>query len=126
MFQWALRSVAHRARNGMSLVGLSNRRAPSARRANEGGAWGRARTRVAPGVGRVECGREDSNLHPRRDRDLNPARLPVPPRPLAVAIRHWSPEVASAKAYSCPIAAHLSSPYQTAPEAWELAAGSER
>ena len=27
------------------------------------------------------CGREDSNLHPRRDRDLNPARLPVPPRP---------------------------------------------
>ena len=23
-----------------------------------------------------ECGREDSNLHPRRDRDLNPARLP--------------------------------------------------
>ena len=30
------------------------------------------------------CGREESNLHPRRDRDLNPARLPVPPRPRAV------------------------------------------
>ena len=27
------------------------------------------------------CGREDSNLHPRGDRDLNPARLPIPPRP---------------------------------------------
>jgi len=27
------------------------------------------------------CGREDSNLHPRRDRDLNPARLPISPRP---------------------------------------------
>src|ERR1700694_4295204 len=27
------------------------------------------------------CGREDSNLHLRGDRDLNPARLPVPPRP---------------------------------------------
>src|SRR5664280_1590296 len=27
------------------------------------------------------CGREDSNLHPRRDRDLNPARLPIPPHP---------------------------------------------
>src|SRR5207244_3354003 len=29
----------------------------------------------------MTCGREDSNLHPCRDRDLNPARLPVPPRP---------------------------------------------
>jgi hypothetical protein len=27
------------------------------------------------------CGRRDSNPHPRRDRDLNPARLPIPPRP---------------------------------------------
>ncbi len=30
---------------------------------------------------RTACGREDSNLHPRGDRDLNPARLPIPPRP---------------------------------------------
>src|SRR5450756_2165538 len=29
----------------------------------------------------TQCGREDSNLHPRRDRDLNPARLPIPPHP---------------------------------------------
>lgn len=27
------------------------------------------------------CGREDSNLHPSRDQDLNLARLPVSPRP---------------------------------------------
>jgi hypothetical protein len=27
------------------------------------------------------CGREDLNLHPFRDQDLNLARLPVPPRP---------------------------------------------
>src|SRR5665213_1821450 len=29
----------------------------------------------------TQCGREDLNLHPRRDRDLNPARLPIPPHP---------------------------------------------
>ena len=32
------------------------------------------------------CGREESNLHPRRDRDLNPARLPVPPHPRAESL----------------------------------------
>jgi hypothetical protein len=30
------------------------------------------------------CGRGDSNSHPRGDRDLNPARLPISPRPHAV------------------------------------------
>jgi hypothetical protein len=30
------------------------------------------------------CGREDSNLHPFQDQDLNLARLPVSPRP------HWN------------------------------------
>ena len=28
------------------------------------------------------CGREDSNLHPRKDQDLNLARMPISPRPL--------------------------------------------
>ena len=27
------------------------------------------------------CGREDSNLHPSRDQDLNLARMPISPRP---------------------------------------------
>ena len=48
---------------------------------------GRPRVRVrARSLGRYgrACGREDSNLHPRRDRDLNPARLPIPPRPRAL------------------------------------------
>ena len=31
--------------------------------------------------GRSRCGRGDLNSHPLGDRDLNPARLPVPPRP---------------------------------------------
>ena len=31
---------------------------------------------------RLECGREDSNLHPRKDQDLNLARMPISPRPL--------------------------------------------
>ena len=30
---------------------------------------------------RLECGREDSNLHPRKDQDLNLARMPISPRP---------------------------------------------
>ncbi len=29
----------------------------------------------------IECGREDLNLHPRKDQDLNLARLPISPRP---------------------------------------------
>lgn len=29
----------------------------------------------------TECGREDSNLHPRKDQDLNLARMPISPRP---------------------------------------------
>ena len=33
----------------------------------------------------AECGREDLNLHPFRDQDLNLARLPVPPRPHELA-----------------------------------------
>ncbi len=28
-----------------------------------------------------KCGREDLNLHPRRDQDLNLARLPISPHP---------------------------------------------
>ena len=28
-----------------------------------------------------KCGREDLNLHPRRDQDLNLARMPISPRP---------------------------------------------
>ncbi len=41
-----------------------------------------------------ECGREDSNLHPRRDRDLNPARLPVSPRPRQPIMSVRSPDEA--------------------------------
>ena len=42
-------------------------------------------------AGRIDqqCGREDSNLHPRRDRDLNPARLPIPPRPQQAKPTEW-------------------------------------
>ncbi len=50
----------------------------------------RRRDDTGPGVGAFSssrndrervCGREDSNLHPSRDQDLNLARLPVSPRP---------------------------------------------
>src|SRR3984885_9308951 len=46
----------------------------------EGGA---ARTRMSSGAGSDEhwCGRRDSNPHNFRHWNLNPARLPIPPRP---------------------------------------------
>jgi hypothetical protein len=44
----------------------------------------------------TECGREESNLHPSRDRDLNPARLPVPPRPRGrLTCSFWTRPVAT-------------------------------
>ena len=52
----------------------------------EGGA---ARTRMSSGVGSDEhwCGRRDSNPHNFRHWNLNPARLPIPPRPQRESIR---------------------------------------
>ena len=35
--------------------------------------------------------REDSNLHPLRDRNLNPARLPIPPLARPVSFRRNRP-----------------------------------
>ncbi len=52
-----------------------------------------ARTRqTVPGVGRLSlsgepCGRQDSNLHGLPHGILNPARLPIPPRPRTEPIR---------------------------------------
>ena len=41
---------------------------------------------MANGETEIKCERRDLNPHPRRDRDLNPARLPFPPRSRAVSV----------------------------------------
>src|SRR5437899_423769 len=56
--------LLNEARTPVAVIGVLHRR----------GVFGPKRYRCA--LSNRWCGREELNLHPRRDRDLNPARLP--------------------------------------------------
>ncbi len=74
----------------------------------------------------AECGREDLNLHPFRDQDLNLARLPVPPRPhdlaTCVFILHREPPEGARSRFCKPFANHGSAMLNPRPARGEVAA----